>query len=200
MTKVFGCDIQPLDRDTCYNLVTSLRDPQDQKAGWLLAHCDDGVAWGRKDNDGWRFAPHSFRRYSPEITPVNLQQLRIFNEREEILIWRQEAGFLGRRLSDSASPSKILEPFSENWIVLGDRILEGPDAGFTLIADKTGSRQAVPLECTDRDFDGKRPPLTLAVKHYFSIDSSDNGKSDATGVVWISATRLVALTKEVPDV
>lgn len=50
---------------------------------WLLAHCDDGVVWGKwsQKQNHWLLSNVEFAEYgkvSPEITQENLQQLRVF--------------------------------------------------------------------------------------------------------------------------
>ena len=191
-----SCEIRPLASEKSKQIVASLSEPQERTTGWLLARCDDGVAWAKLEGGLWCFAPTSFREFCAKVTEGSLQELRIFDEHQETLIWRSGGSFLGRVLTDSQStaPDEASAPLLEYWIVLGDRILKGPEGGFTVVGDRTGSRHAVPLECTIGDFNGGTSPLTLLVKHYFAVDTP-NERNPATGVVRVAATRLVKLLK-----
>lgn len=162
---------------------------------WLLAHCDDGVTWGRFDSAGagWRLSSQLFPDLSPDISETNLLEMRFFDDSSEVLIWRTDSGFQGRRLADSgkggSDKDDPLWPASETRVLLGDRVLKPSIDGFTLVGDGTGSRQAVPRVCLESDFTCGRWPLRLGVRHYFETDAD-------TGAVRVCAARLVGLSME----
>jgi CRISPR-associated protein (TIGR03984 family) len=163
-----------------------------------LAHCDDGVVWGRLSDASWKFAPERFREFTPVLSSQNLQQLRVFGAQSETLIWRTDDGFRGRVLSDSSqSVEDWGKPLDEEWVLLGDRVKVQTADGFTAVEDATGSRQVVPVECFEKDFIvGKKvgiSPLRLRVRHYFEQD-------ERSGSVRIAATRLVELYKGAANV
>lgn len=161
------------------------------KVKWLLAHCHDGVTWGRLENHSWMFSSAAFPNVSPIITNANLIELRLFGEDREVLIWRTEGGFSGRCLTDDPiiDDNNPCRPDNETRILLGDRMLSPSINGFTHVRTAKGLQQAVPLECMEKDFSvDNRPygrwPLRLEVKHYFEQDNE-------VGIVRISASRLV---------
>lgn len=198
MAVVHGCRIKRVEQDECRQLIDAVGRrvaTSARTAGmrWLLAHCDDGVEWGRRDADDepWRLSSAAFPDISPPIGHVNVQQLRLFGPDAELLIWRVDDGFLGRRMAD-ASPLDVGDPrraAEETYVVLGDRRLEGPRDGFTLVGNAAGSRHAVPLECPDDDFKARHMPLRLRVRHYFEQNSE-------TGVVRVAASRILTLEQE----
>jgi CRISPR-associated protein (TIGR03984 family) len=104
----------------------------------------------------------------------------------EVLIWRDEDGFRGRELVDSAvEAADPLRPQDQEYVLLGDRLLAAAREGFTLVGDARGSRHAVPLACADTIFAaGPRWPLRLDVRHYFTTDPR-------SGLVRVAASRLV---------
>ena len=192
MSKLYGCTLTPFRNGTAL-LDWVVRGqgnaiPEATGTQWLLAHCDDGVTWGRCEQDKWKLSSKPFSHISPELSSVNLQQLRLFGAEREILIWCGENGFQGRILADTGEQvEEELRPKEESQILIGDRLLKGPCDGFSLVGEAGGSRHAVPLCCDEKDFEKDNPfqwPLRLVVKHYMSQDAG-------TGVVRIAASRLV---------
>ena len=193
MSELFGCVLTSLSENQALALFAWVRDEGSgikEAAGtqWLLAHCDDGVVWGKRDDGKWRLSSGPFPDISPEPGVENLQQLRLFGKEKEVLIWRAENGFQGRVLADAEEPEKKeLRPKREDQILVGDRLLKGPRDGFSLVGEAGGARHAVPVTCQENDFKkGNRPdwPLRLAVRHYLTQDED-------TGTVRIAASRLV---------
>lgn len=191
MTVLFGCQLTPVADAGCRRVLRSLREPMEiaeaNPCRWLLAHCDDGVVWGRRDSasDPWRLSGDVFPDISPTPRDDTVQQLRLFGDASELLIWRQAAGFRGRWLTDAPldSPGGALAPFTERQVLLGSRIVRPTQDGFTLVADATGSRHAAPVACSDAHF-RHRLPLRLEVRHYLTRD-------EVSGAVRIAGSRLV---------
>jgi len=120
------------------------------------------------------------------LSEGNVQQFRLFGPQSEILVWRTEDGLLGRwltHLPDGVDAS--LRPEKQEYILVGDRVLQPVQDGFTVVGDGRGSRHAVPLECPESQFPAqlRRHPLRLAVWHYFAAD-------ERSGIVRIVASRL----------
>lgn len=197
MSRIHGCVIERFDHETCeavLDWVAGGTAPPgcDHGFTWLLAHCRDGVTWGRKDGSAWRLSATLFPDLCPTVSRDNLLELRLFGEEGEVLIWRSEAQFLGRCLLDKPHhdmPSAT-RPDDDIRVLEGDRLIEGPKDGFTRVGTAAGPQQAVPLACTAQDFERGRWPLRLRVRHYFEEDPQ-------TGAVRVAASRLVHVFKEV---
>ena len=182
-----GCRIAPLSSDTCHSIVASIVESRVSlplmNQSWALAHCTDGVAWGRHDGNVWRFSASAFPDVAPVITLANLQEIRFFGKEEELLIWRESDTFLGRVLAEADG---IVVPLDVSRVLVGDRILQEPRDGFTVVGDGAGSVHCPPITCTAESFTNRRWPLRLLVRNYFKEDPS-------TGAMRIAASRLVDL-------
>lgn len=196
-----GCVIEPMDATACERyLAWLLGEP---RAGpptdatnlpWALAHCDDGVTWGRYDGHQatWLFGNEVEPEVSPPLRRETLQELRVFGEPGEVLIWRAEERLRGRALGDTPSDrldeSNPLRPYDESRILRGDHVHATYENGFTRIADhRTGAEQVVPAVVTPDGLQARR--ARLSVRHYFQQDTE-------SGAVRIAVTRLVDLTIE----
>lgn len=201
-----GCEIQQLEPNDIEAYVAWLLcEPDavvpDSASGlkWALAHCDDGVTWGRRtgpDSPGWCFGSQFFLEACPAIRRERLQELRIFGKDAEVLIWRAGVGLRGRVLRESDprvdrnDPSNPLRPSDECRIIRGDP----PDrdethiiskSGFSQITDRAGAEQVIPIEVSAQQL--RKRSVRLCVTHYYEHD-------DESGSVRIAATRLVNLT------
>ena len=188
-----GCQIELVNAAECEGwLRWAIGDtpilPRTTNCRWLLAHCDDGVTWGARREDGWRLGSSAFPDLCPSISLENLIEIRLFGDHEELLMWWDDSELRGRWLiDDPASPcDPTVRPHEEDRVLLGN---DRPEAknGFSRVADGSGREQAVPLVCSTTDFGSERQrrmPLRLTVNHYFETDSR-------TGAVRVAATRLV---------
>jgi CRISPR-associated protein (TIGR03984 family) len=196
MTELTGCVMRPLDAEACGRWLerVTATGPVSQEGDdlfWLLAHCDDGVVWGKREGARWRLSSTAFPDVSPPLGGVNVQQVRLFGPLREVLIWRTEEGLRGRELSDTdtVATDDLLRPEDQSYILVGDRLLAARD-GFSLVADGRGARHAVPLSSQESSFgppENRRWPLRLQVRHYFSADPG-------SGLVRVTVSRLVHLT------
>ncbi len=195
-----GFDLAALDSSLCQRYIAWLLGEEkaaapEDAAGlvWALAHCDDGVTWGRYDADEkvWRLGNQVAPQVSPGIRRETLQELRLFGEPGEILIWRTDAGLLGRLLHETdpmADPSNEANPISpseESRILRGTLVVGECDHGFTHISDGAGAEQVVPLAVSNEQL--RAGQARLGVRHYYEADAK-------TGAVRIAVTRLVRLT------
>jgi len=206
MNRLEGCIVKFLDNNDCRRIldwVTGGGQFQDSLItgdisadahSWLLAHCSDGVAWGRfhKELKKWRLSSAVFPDLCPPVSVENLLEIRLFGPEDEILMWRKGAELSGRRLIDNydENDDSPVRPHTETRILLGDRLIEQPQGGFSRVGTAVGAEQAVPLECEENDFRGGRWPLRLEMRHYFQQDTE-------SGAVRVAATRLVNVSKEV---
>lgn len=195
-----GCRLEPVVEAACRSWLDHVTadGPAPHSSHdlcWLLAHCDDGVVWGRRDTNGWRLSSHPFPDVSPRLSGGNVQQFRLFGPQSEILVWRTDDGLLGRWLTHAPDGvDASLRPEKQEYILVGDRVLQPVQEGFTVVGDDRGSRHAVPLACPETQFPAqpRRHPLRLAVWHYFAAD-------ERSGIVRIVASRLAGVrlvTKE----
>lgn len=197
--EIAGCEIKPLNKATCEDYLSWLisegkAQAPAEAAGLVctLAHCDDGVTWGRYDEaaGAWRLGSQVAPDVSPPIRPQTLQELRIFGEKGEVLIWRTDAGLRGRLLREAEPPANRndendpLRPSDESRLLRGDRVLGSLDHGFTHVGDGKGAEQVLPLAVTSGQLRSGR--VHLVVRHYFEADR-------ATGAVRVAAARLVRL-------
>ena len=152
---------------------------------WLLAFQYDGVIWGRAEQDAWILSGDVFPEISPTFNKEALLELRIFNRDKEILLWKSENGFKARELvhnyHSDEKDNNPLRPSFDKYLIRGDRVLKIKN-GFSLLKDKTGTRQAIPIECSNDNFKKHHPFLEIC--HYFEID-------DKSAMVRITASRLV---------
>jgi CRISPR-associated protein (TIGR03984 family) len=186
-----GCRLQALDAPACHGWLDhvvgkgeALSPGLDMR--WLLAHCDDGVAWGWRDGGGWRLSCDPFPDVSPRLVPDNVQQLRLFGPEAELLLWRADNDFRGRLLTHGPEPTDgSLSPESLAVLLVGDRVVREPRDGFTVVGDGRGSRHAVPLICPASEFPARprRHPLRVNVWQYFAADPE-------SGLVRLVASRL----------
>ncbi len=206
MNRLEGCIVKSLDSNDCRRILDWVAGGEQFeesliKGGsrtddysWLLAHCCDGVAWGRFDKGlkKWRLSSAVFSDLCPLVSGDNLLEMRLFGSKDEIMIWRKGAELSGRQLIDDydENDDSPVRPHTENRILLGDRLIEQPQGGFSRVGTAAGAEQAVPLECKENDFRGGRWPLRLRMRHYFQQDPE-------SGAVRVAATRLVNVFKEV---
>ncbi len=204
-SPIAGCLIEPLDAAACERYVAWLLGepgsaPPGGAAGlsWALAHCDGGVTWGRYDAEAatWRLGHNVAPAVSPPIRRQALQELRVFGQPREVLIWRTDSGLRGRTLRETDPPagrsdtSDPLRPADESRILRGDQVRATCEHGFTHVADRAGAEQVLPVVVTDDGLQARR--ARLAVRHYFEPDPE-------SGAVRIAASRLVKLTAEETD-
>jgi hypothetical protein len=156
-----------------------------------------GVAENRRA--AWQLGSSAYPDLCPAVCPESLLELRLFGERGELLLWRDDEagkhGFRGRWLSDAATAAELLattdphRPEDEERILIGNQRLDSK-ARFMRIADGTGREQAVPLACGNADFGtGRKPksPLRLSIRHYFTTDRKP-ARSASPPRVWSTST------------
>jgi CRISPR-associated protein (TIGR03984 family) len=131
-------------------------------SAYLLAYADDGVVWGRVE-DGRVALPsgHTLRS-------VTLQEARIFNEASELLIRRRDSDRFQLRLieDDIQEDPDWRDCIDESYLLLADRVLGAPAAGFSeVVAGSTGRRYLQSLPVVSKNGHLR---VCLAVRHYVS--------------------------------
>lgn len=154
----------------------------------LLAHADDGVIWGRMEQDHWLTAREVFAQMDfPALQWITLQQARLFGPGAELLLWRTDAGWQARLVQDGIGQE--VEFYDEWQMLWGTRMLEQAH-GFTLVTDGTqGHHHAPPIQLAKEAFGGpNRRPLRLQTRHYLTVADD--------GLLKVALSRLVGLTTE----
>ena len=112
----------------------------------LLAHADDGVIWGRAEDGDIIFPPDSLIQQAA-LRDITLQKARLFNEQEELFLWRiGEKLWRARRITDGQGDA--IRYYDEPQVLWGTQV-EAVEAGFSRLAEGVqGLRHAppVPLE------------------------------------------------------
>ncbi|MBL8170421.1 MAG: TIGR03984 family CRISPR-associated protein [Acidobacteria bacterium] len=153
------------------------------KRPWLLAHADDGVIWGRLGAKGLITSHALAPRLSPPLRLVTLQQLFIFGADDEARLWRDENGWLARRVSDAEGA----EAFDEEQILWGDTVVNDfPVDGFTHVreAKQRGMDHIVPRKVTNTELKARQ--LRLCVRHFIDYD-------EQTGEARVALSRLTGV-------
>lgn len=149
---------------------------------WLLAHADDGVIWGEVQGDKLRLSSNAFPEVSPPLRGITLQQLRLFGENGELLLWRTDDGFTARLLLDGQG-TKMVECFEEPYLLWGTHVEETKDGFSKLCQGAQGLRHTPPVHLRATD-DGKlEGHVTLVVRHYLDYDED--------GQAYVNTSRLV---------
>lgn len=145
---------------------------------YLLAHADDGVIWGRFASERWYTSHEAAGDEAPAVCPplreVTLQEVRLFDEQAEILLWREEGLWRARILRTLADGEAAGEGVSFDQCFDEPQLLWGTHGRhvgdrFTLLQDgRQELRHAVPIQL-DLDANGKlREPVRLNVRHFLS--------------------------------
>lgn len=164
------------------------------KLGWLLAHADDGVIWGRIDGQRLITSHDAARGHAgaePVCRPLRsatLRQARLFGPAGELLLWRDgENGWHARVIQDGAAGESATweRAFDEEHLLWGTRATPIEDR-FTLIEHAAeGLRHALPMPVTfpiGRAANQAEQPRLL-IRHYL----------DRHGPARVVASRLVDL-------
>ncbi len=144
---------------------------------FMLAHADDGVIWGRIDENGDLVVSGDvFHEVEVALRAFTLQQARLFGPLGELLIWRTGTGFSARAISDGdRGAANTIQERNLLWGV-------GMESkkGFTLMHEgREGLRHAPPVG----NAEGAR--VELSVRHYIEHDEYGQG--------YIANSRLVNL-------
>jgi len=152
---------------------------------WLLAHADDGIIWGKLQDDGSLKLssdvysdPQEYPALAVPLRLETLQQARLFGPAGELFLWRSDSGFVARTISDG-----VLVPddaFQETHLLWGNRELD-PQDGFTILVEgQMGLTHAPPVAGLPASV-----RVALTVRHYVDYDDQDQA--------YVCLSRLVNL-------
>ena len=173
---MYRCEsILPLEVDS---LEAVLKKMNMLNLRYALAHCDDGVVWGRRLGDGQWAWSSGVVDASPPIRLSTLQQLRLFGVDAEVFLWRDGATLRGRVIVEGDGTQA--ECLSESYLLWGkaqdDSISESENGFLPLHEGGQGFCHAPPTEIARAG--------ALTIRHYVGFD--------AQGCARIVASRLVA--------
>lgn len=162
--------------------------------GFVLAHAEDGVIWGRVENGQLGLAGKRFSQVDVSLDIRTLQQARLFGPAGEVIVWRTPEGkFLARRIADGPTPSAdTIE--DQQWLwgtPIGEKDAQGRFSlmerhGFMLLREgKQGLRHAPPIGHLGLKLDER---VMLTVRHYIDSDPQ-------TGLAYIADSRLLELRR-----
>jgi CRISPR-associated protein (TIGR03984 family) len=168
-----------LDED----LVTWVEQQSSADRPWLLAHADDGVIWGRRNDDGRLITSHQLASHvSPPLRLLTIQQAFVFGERGgDVRLWRGEDGWQARLITDASDAESI----DETQVLWGTEVINNyPDQGFTHVREtrQQGLDHVVPLVVTPHQLAHRQ--LRLLVRHFIEYN-------EATGEARLGLSRLV---------
>ncbi|NET88355.1 MAG: TIGR03984 family CRISPR-associated protein [Kamptonema sp. SIO1D9] len=171
-------------------LVQKNQEYKQYKFKYLLAHADDGVIWGRFEQDGTLITQTEPQELFPKykfakLRWSTLQQCRIFSEKAEVLLWKVNKQPKARLIHDqNLSKDNYI---CEKQILWGTHGKKDEKNEFTLLWDgQQGLRHAVPFTDLELEADGKlKNRVGLEVRHYLDYNDS--------GVARIYLSRLVDL-------
>lgn len=180
---------EPVDKDFLQDARAWLAGKMSAEMPLLLAHADDGVIWGKRQSDGsLKLSSDVFsdtKKYPSIAVPLSaqtLQQARIFGPAGEILIWRTEKGFAGRKIFEGSIQPQAALP-DEEHILWGEPDFREYRDGFSLFVEgQQGLQHALPVEQNPLKAEQR---AKFCVRHY--VDYDDEGQA------YIALSRLVDL-------
>lgn len=167
----------PISVDSSFNDdPTSWLVKQAQEHGlrYLLAHTDEGVIWGRVDDDKLLTSHEVIPKYSPKLRAITVQQCRLFSQQGELLLWNDEGEWRARLVTDSnISEEHYIE---EKQILWGDKVDRfDKKAGFSLMREGAqGMRHAVPIHVLKEEAQNRR--LRLIVRHFITYNNDGEAR------------------------
>ena len=163
-------------------------------ARWMLAHLSDGVLWGRfeQTESGCRLVlptdtelDKDAGRVCPQLRPDTVEEIRLFGEDAEVLVWPTRSGLRYRRVTDlevadadEAAVPSALDAYALLWGRYGQPVGDR----FSYVDEGAeGFPQVLPL-CLDGE--GPRPfgenlAPALLVRTYLTLP--DSPRDDAGG-------------------
>ncbi|NOK65504.1 MAG: hypothetical protein GFH25_541182n20 [Chloroflexi bacterium AL-N10] len=156
--------------------------------GWLLAHTERGVIWGRYEPDKLTLDAAA---HEPWLIWELLQQCRLFYADAELLLWRGPGGWQAQLRYDDDTESTT-DYIDEEQLLWGNESVSDETRGFLPVREGLrGIRHTPPIkqmpktpsESEDlREY--RRQRARLRVRHYLQTDTD-------TGLVRIAHSRLV---------
>ena len=148
---------------------------------YLLAHCDDGIIWGKWKDDRWVISAEAElpadvkKKQQPELRLTTLWHLRMFSESAELFMWRRydetwQARIITDGHKDQDKYDKVFKAYiDEEYLLWGNRYKQEFN-GFTSCNDgEKGFEQILPVAGQKWD-EPQECPYRLKVRHYLLED------------------------------
>jgi len=133
---------------------------------WLLAHADDGVIWGEIRGNKLYL---SSVLVPPLLRLETLQQMRVFGNEGELLLWRSDHAWQIRMII--AGEGQMTPYYDETFILWGTNIIDIKDGFCLLQHGAQGLLHAPPLPAQKEENGRAR----IQVRHYIGYD--DDGQA-----------------------
>jgi CRISPR-associated protein (TIGR03984 family) len=127
----------------------------------IIAYLDYKVLIGRYINGALSFYNND------EIELKYVQRIRIFNENEELLIWRSEGKFKGRHRLDNGKGNVTWAV--DNWQVLFGTDAEKLNEEYTLIKEERGTEIILPVPNIFMDPKKKKNRVKIKTRNYIDF-------------------------------
>ena len=101
---------------------------------------------------------------------TRLQKIRIFNESEELYIWKSGDIFKGRHRKDGDEAGVEMNIIEANQVLFGTEIKERFENGFIKISENRGTELILP----DNNFilDDKKNRIAIKTRNYIDFENS----------------------------
>jgi CRISPR-associated protein (TIGR03984 family) len=133
--------------------------------GFAVAYMDYGVLIGRYGDNGFVFCEGQL------LEAEFLQRLRIFNQQEELLLWRVDGGFEGRRRidNDSGYEVDVVEAQQVLFGTTAQPLING-DAHFTELTERRGTLLKLPFK--NLTVDNKDARIFIKTRNYIQYNDA----------------------------
>jgi len=151
------------EKETGNNII--IKEIEKIQNGYIVCWLDYAVLFGTVQNDEIKF-------YNSKLPDFNkyLQKLRIFNEKEEIYIWRSGDKFKFRYREDGVSEKdgKEIEYIDAKQVMRGSKFED--KVNFIEVSEKRGTRYIIPKEFIGNnlinDINNNKKRLILHTRNY----------------------------------
>lgn len=131
-----------------------------EKDSFVAAYLNDKVIIGKYSQKEFTF----YNNHQLELTAI--QRVRIFNENEELMLWRSEDKFVGRHRKDSEG--------DQTWFVENDQVLFGTKSedlgGYTQLTEDRGTEVIVPLTGIILSKENKKARVKVTTRNYIGYN------------------------------
>ncbi len=138
-----------------------------QAPSFFAAYLDYRVVIGRYNGEKWEFYP---LEEDEEILPKYLRRLRVFNQDEELLLWRSGQTLKGRFRKDGEGDE--IEIAEAQQVLFGTKKGKRHNERFTEIREDRGASLILPFTTIQFDKDDKLvSPIHLMTRNYLDYNS-----------------------------